>query len=302
MSLLEYQEAAPWANGIKMQLLERRMPPWLPEDGIGDFLHTRTLTAREIDIIVDWAVGVTPEGEPLAPESESESDGAWEMGEPDLILLPSNDVVLGEDIDEAVRCVVIPTGLGEASRLAAFEVRPGAATVVRRVTARLGEDCDASVRPSFTWLPGQGVTRLKVPERLPAGSQLALEILYRKGWNEEGFSVSDRTVAALKLGSSAEPVEALLVSSGEHRLQGAVDLVAIFPDPAPTDAEKPFRVEAVRPDGEVMLLLSIEHYEPDWREKYLLRAPVRLPPDTVLRLSRPAAWLDIVRTRSSADR
>ncbi len=63
MSLLDYQEAVPWANAIKLALLESRMPPFLPGDEGGPFRDARSLTAKELDILVDWAGGATPEGE-----------------------------------------------------------------------------------------------------------------------------------------------------------------------------------------------------------------------------------------------
>ncbi len=45
MSLMEYGEAVPWANSVKLQVLNGTMPPWLPIDGIGDYRHVRSLTA-----------------------------------------------------------------------------------------------------------------------------------------------------------------------------------------------------------------------------------------------------------------
>ena len=48
---MRYLEALPWANSIARQVLERRMPPWLPDDGAGDFAHARTLDERETDLL-----------------------------------------------------------------------------------------------------------------------------------------------------------------------------------------------------------------------------------------------------------
>src|SRR3972149_6579701 len=70
MSLLDYQEAVPWANAIKLSLLEGRMPPFLPGDDGGPFRNARALTAHELDTLVDWAVGATPEGESLPAEGK----------------------------------------------------------------------------------------------------------------------------------------------------------------------------------------------------------------------------------------
>ena len=63
MSLLRYEEAAPWANAIKLMVLERRMPPWLPEEGIRALRGARGLSAPELDLVVEWASGGAPKGE-----------------------------------------------------------------------------------------------------------------------------------------------------------------------------------------------------------------------------------------------
>ena len=65
VNLMRYLEALPWANSIARQVLERRMPPWLPDDGTGEFAHGRTLDERETDLLVDWAIGLAP-GRPSA--------------------------------------------------------------------------------------------------------------------------------------------------------------------------------------------------------------------------------------------
>ena len=57
MSLVTYQEAYPWAQSIREEVLGLRMPPWRAEDGFGDFSNGHALTAQEMDIIQEWASG-----------------------------------------------------------------------------------------------------------------------------------------------------------------------------------------------------------------------------------------------------
>jgi len=63
MSLLDYAEARPWAKAIKEEVLERRMPPWGPVKGYGEFRDDRGLSQDEISIIAEWVEGGAPEGE-----------------------------------------------------------------------------------------------------------------------------------------------------------------------------------------------------------------------------------------------
>jgi mono/diheme cytochrome c family protein len=63
-SLLTYAEARPWAVAIKEEVEERRMPPWGAVKGFGEFRNDQALTPEQIELIVGWASGGAPEGEP----------------------------------------------------------------------------------------------------------------------------------------------------------------------------------------------------------------------------------------------
>src|SRR5215831_16635136 len=51
MPLVTYQQARPWAKGIKEQVLSRRMPPWGAVKGFGDFSNDRALSQEEMNLI-----------------------------------------------------------------------------------------------------------------------------------------------------------------------------------------------------------------------------------------------------------
>jgi hypothetical protein len=63
-SLMTYEEARPWAEAIKQQVIARRMPPWNAVKGFGEFKNDRGLTQEEIGIIANWVTGGAPEGVP----------------------------------------------------------------------------------------------------------------------------------------------------------------------------------------------------------------------------------------------
>lgn len=75
MSLATYEEARPWATAIREEVLERRMPPWGAVPGVGTFRDDPSLTSLEIEMLVSWAEGGAPEGDPLylPPQPNSES-------------------------------------------------------------------------------------------------------------------------------------------------------------------------------------------------------------------------------------
>lgn len=63
-SLMTFKEARPWAEDIKQQVLERRMPPWNAVKGFGEFKDDRGLPQEDLEIIAEWVDGGEPEGNP----------------------------------------------------------------------------------------------------------------------------------------------------------------------------------------------------------------------------------------------
>lgn len=63
-SLMTYKEVRPWAESVKQQVLERRMPPWNAVKGFGEFKHDAGLTQEDLEIIGEWVDGGAPEGNP----------------------------------------------------------------------------------------------------------------------------------------------------------------------------------------------------------------------------------------------
>jgi len=62
-ALATYDEARPWARSISEEVLERRMPPWNPVKGFGQFRHEAGLSQEEISLIAEWVEGGAPRGE-----------------------------------------------------------------------------------------------------------------------------------------------------------------------------------------------------------------------------------------------
>jgi hypothetical protein len=302
MSMLEYDEVVPWSRAMMVQVLEGSMPPWLPAEGIGDFASSRSLSAAEVDLLIDWAVGELPEGDPLLSDEDDpfsdETDvtstplADWSLGEPDLVLRPRIAITLEADAIEKRECLTLPIEL-EAPRLAsAIELKPGLPTVMRRATLYQSTSCDSRERPLLTWLPDRKSLHVAhgLGELLRPGSALSIEILYRRGWKHENERLLDRPEAGIWFASAAEPVRSVRVTAIRHSFEGPVEILAIYPDPE--DAREPFRVEIESSDGTRLPLLVIERYDPSWREKYQLRGPVPIPEGARVRLSGPAAWLD----------
>ncbi len=294
MSLLQYQEAVPWANAMKLALLEGRMPPFLPSDESGPFRNARALTAVELDTLVDWAVGATPEGEPL--EDGEEAPPAPPQA--DLVLRAQTDVVLEEEDHQKTACLVLPTGLEISRIVTGLEVIPGQPSILRRATVLVGDSC-ADGEPLVTWLPDR--KQISFPEglgrRLAPSSGLLLELRYKKGWGHEGKRILDRTALGLWFSKDAVPIRSVAIEKPRLDLDEAVRLVALY---ATAADESPLRVEASAPDGTTRLLLSVERFDPAWNEKYFFQTPILLPAGSAIRVSHSGVWADLAPPAASS--
>lgn len=131
-SLMTYKQAVNWADDIKTYTRDRTMPPWKPAAGVA--MHgERRLTDKEIATLAAWADGGTPAGDPKdAPPARKFVEG-WQLGTPDLVLSPSDDIVLGPTGKDWFRCFVMPTNLPEDVYVSAVELRPGNPRIVHHL-------------------------------------------------------------------------------------------------------------------------------------------------------------------------
>src|SRR5688572_25671600 len=64
MSLITYAEARPWARAISRRVTDGSMPPWHADGAHGTFANDRRLSPAQKDLIVRWAAGGAPQGDP----------------------------------------------------------------------------------------------------------------------------------------------------------------------------------------------------------------------------------------------
>jgi mono/diheme cytochrome c family protein len=63
-SLMTYGDAYAHRRKIRHVTQTRKMPPWKPVPGFGDFLEPRRLSEAEIALIERWVTSGAPEGDP----------------------------------------------------------------------------------------------------------------------------------------------------------------------------------------------------------------------------------------------
>jgi len=133
-SLMTYRDALPWLDSIRHMTATRKMPPWKPSPGCGDFEQTRTLSQQEIDTIASWIANGAPEGQRSQLPTPLSFEDGWSLGQPDLVLrLP--EPYTPPASGDTYRCFPLPTNLTTEQFVAAIDVRPGDRESVHHVIA-----------------------------------------------------------------------------------------------------------------------------------------------------------------------
>jgi hypothetical protein len=157
-ALSSWKEARPWAVAIREEVAARRMPPVNTVKGFGDFRDDPALTQEEIQLIMDWANGGAPEGDPRLESDELPR--LWKAG-----AAPEGERIVVRGVAEVGRALSL-LGL----------VTPGLSEGVE-VQAVL-ERADGSLEP-LAWIrnyrPGWARPLVfQVPVEAPAGSRIRM--------------------------------------------------------------------------------------------------------------------------------
>ena len=152
MPLTTYQEARPYARGIKQRVVLRTMPPWFIDKtvGIQHFANDISLSDAQIATIVKWVDEGAPQGDPKdmpPPKTFADDQSGWQLEKmlgrkPDLILSGPDYTVKAGDQDQWFRPIT-DVGLTEPRWVMAVEMRPSTKEgrrVFHHVLANLEQD------------------------------------------------------------------------------------------------------------------------------------------------------------------
>lgn len=294
MSLVTYEDALPWAESIREQLVAESMPPW-PVDPDGPAVRGGlSLSAKELDTLVTWATGGTPRGdEPTNAAAPAPAFGSWSGGAPDAIIAMPAAHTLRAGTSEDDKEFLLPTGFTQPRWVRAIDLLPGDASMVRNAVVTLENG-----RVIAAWVPGQEL--IAAPDGtgflIPAGARLRLRIHYKKNWQDDQLEKSDRSRLGVYFAAASAPkalqelaADVSLAAGGEG-LRGAGTtmarggrIVALRPV-----IEQPYRslsVDALLPSGQRTPLLRLHAAQPRWYRRYWLANPIDLPQGAKLEVS-----------------
>ncbi len=317
-SLLTYKDAAKRADFLASVARKRRMPPWKPESGYGEFRHERRLSVAEIKLLSRWADDGAPEGDAkdLPPAPKFTSD--WQLGEPDLVIkmpAPFNVPADGPDI---YQCFPVPLPIQEDRQIAAVEFRPGNPRVVHHSLIFLDRSgyarqrADKEKGPGFrsfggpgfipsgalgAWVPGA------VTERMPdglgmecrKGSVLVIQIHYHPDGKQETDQSSvgiyfvkkpaQRLFDAVSINSSAIDIP----PGAKHHVVKAqttplpVDILLLNIGPHMHYLGREVKCWAETPEGKTVPLIWIKDWDFNWQGGYSFAKPIPLPKGTIFK-------------------
>jgi hypothetical protein len=226
MSLASYAEVRPWAQAIQERVLDGTMPPWPAEPGHEPLRGTQPLTAREIDILCDWAAGGAPAGDSAAGTAAAR--GAEIRASPQGGLEAHSVEVDGGG-------GVVP--LAEDLHLAGWWIEPREGPCPRAAVLRV-EPAAGAAAPTAThlgsWIAGQGPFRLPdgAAFTLPAGSTLRLEVLPGKappGASRGGAGKVTLRLAVLERPPRNRAHATVIAGRGAVDLPAAARVAAVLP-------------------------------------------------------------------------
>jgi len=293
MSLLTYKDAVAWAEDVRDELTAERMPPW-PLGPQGPAVKgAHLINAHDLDVIVTWASGGTPLG-PDAVIPDAKFSAQWKLGAPDLAVQMDAPATLGPGVLTDTRDLSLPTGLTEARWVKAADLLPGTPTLVR--------DAIISVENGpvlALWQPGNDPVAPPsgAAFKLLPGATLHLQIHYKKHFDVEQDSVSDRSTVGLYFAaagdaSASRELQSLTLTGPATDQSGAVAAIVSgapgLSGPARIVAVRPLLdkgyaavdVEALLPNGSHQQLLALNAPRPQWFRRYWLERPVELPAGT----------------------
>jgi tetratricopeptide (TPR) repeat protein len=320
-SLLSYQDVRKRARQIAVVTESRFMPPWLPEEGHGEFRGQRRLTSNQIAAFRKWVEDGALEGDPDDLPSPIQFTQGWQFGEPDLVVEMAEPYTLPAGDQDVFRSFVIPIPLPTRKYVKALEFRAGSnPQVVHHAVMQIDElrstryvdeqDPEPGYEGMYSgdaispdgqflgWTPGK--VPMASPDgmawRLEAGSDLLLKLHLLPSGKPEvvrcavGFYFTEeaptRIPLGLRLGSKTINIPAGkkdYTIKDSYKLPVDVEVVGVYPHAH--YLARDMKGYAKLPDGTTTRwLIRIKEWDFNWQDQYRFAEPVFLPRGTKLEM------------------
>ncbi|HVT93456.1 MAG TPA: tetratricopeptide repeat protein [Bryobacteraceae bacterium] len=319
-SLLSYEDVKRHAAQIADVTKRRFMPPWLPQDGYGDFEEERHLSDAQIQLIQDWMAGGELAGSPAHAPKPPKFSSEWKLGPPDLVLHVTKPYQLAAGGSEVFWNFVIPVPIETEHWVRAIEVRPGNPKVFHhanvivdragnasRLEPKPGEGfpgMDVTVQESsfdpdahfLSWKPGSDpvVAPDGMAWKATPGMNLVLNVHCRPTGKPEiinpeigvYFTDKPRTKFAMliqlehDLAIDIPPGDKDFLVSDDFTVPEDLNVLAVYPHAHYLATL--MEGYATLPDGTKKWLIRVPAWDLNWQGVYRCKQPVFLPRGSVI--------------------
>jgi hypothetical protein len=312
MSLLTFQDVRPWAKSIKARVMAREMPPWHLDKSVGirEFKNDISLSDADINTIVRWVDGGTPQGDPkdMPPPLTFRPETDWFIGKPDLTVTFDKEMTMYAKGPDWWINKYADTGLTEDRWVKAMQIKPSNAKIVHHAVTSVippkgtdltdsgfvgGEFEEYAVGKYGTTFP-ENTGRL-----LPAGSRIQFDmhyfaigeeakdrttlgiVFYPKGYVPK-YKITMVSFRNLPNDDLEIPPNSIVRHDGYFRLPRPARIVSFQPHMHMRG--KGMTLEAINLDNSVTTISSTDHFDFNWHIAYVYKDDVAplLPAGTVL--------------------
>ena len=318
-NLLSYQDVRKRAQQIEVVTRSRYMPPWLPEEGHGEFRSQRRLTSTQIDTFRKWIADGALEGDPNDLPPLPQFTEGWQFGEPDLVVEMDEPYKLPAGGPDVFRSFVLPIPLPARKYVRALEFRGGNPKIVHHVVMQIDEahstrfldeqDPEPGYEGMYAgeakspdgqflgWTPGKVPMEspLGMAWRLEKGSDLLLKLHLLPSGKPElvhftvGFYFAEkeptRVPLGLRLGSKTidiPPGKKDYTIEDTYELPVDVQVLGVYPHAH--YLARDMQGQATLPDGTTRWLIRIKRWDFNWQDEYRFTNPMFLPKGTRLEM------------------
>ncbi len=319
--LVSYEEARKHGAQVLDATRTRKMPPWLPERGYGDFVGENRLTDSQVQLIAKWVNAGTPQGAASEAPAPPQFSDEWQLGPPDMVLEAARPVPVPESGPDMFWNFIFSPAIKTTRFVRAVEIRPGGGSMLvhhanlivdRARSARHQEKepgagfpgMDVSIERAaldfqshfLFWKPGSAtwVEPDGLPWKLDPGTDLVLNAhLKTMGMRDDvrpsiGLYFTDTPPSRFPMLVQLQDDNALDIPAGARDFLVSddfrlpVDVDVLAIYPHAHYLGHLLEGYATLPTGERKWLIRIPNWDPNWQAVYHYREPVFLPLGSVV--------------------
>jgi hypothetical protein len=329
MPLVTYNQSRTFARAIATTAAQRKMPPWFADPAIGHFSNDPSLSAKEISMLVSWADGNAPAGDPSDAPAPPHWTNGWLIPPPDTVIEMPKPVAIPASGDVEYTYEIVPTHFAEDKWVQISEVRPTSRENVHHAVVYVRPPGSAWLRHAPIGVPFTAADMTAAEDRndthfttadillvyapgsspdnwpegaakfIPAGSDLVFQMHY----TTHGRAASDRSSIGLVFAKKTPAQRVLTLQLTNDRLvipPGVPDFRVEVHGSLPNDVQllsffphmhlRGRRFEYnILQPGRAPETLLRVNYDFYWQLSYRLAQPRALPAGTVLQA---VAWYD----------